>query len=198
MAGKVIVDKSEDTDDYEVSGSTLAEIWEDIKAKGPKDGGKDRAGYTTCTATTPKSAAFDGKVEPSKAKPGEQQASVWFKNAKMPLTCKIQLPKLKSDKGLSDAAKKEWKRFLAGVKKHEKEHVAESLKEAKKIAGELAALTGVGTDKDKAKAIKAAQADHAKKEKKDYSKAKLTERMDKVNKALDAGGHGPVLDLSIK
>jgi predicted secreted Zn-dependent protease len=197
MAGKVkLAEKSIKTSAYTVSGTTLAEIWADIQAKGPKDGGAARAGYTTCPVTTPQKVDFDGEVKEDK-KSGDQAATVWIKSAEVSIECTIQVPKLASDKDLSDEAKKEWKRFLTELVAHEAEHVKVSKAEAKKIADELGELTGSGSDKDKKKAIAAAQADFAKTLKSKFGGSTVDNRLKKVNAALDSGGHGPVLKTSI-
>jgi predicted secreted Zn-dependent protease len=196
MAGKVkLSEKGLKKSTYTVSGTTLAEIWADIQAKGPKDGGSARAGYTTCPVTTPQRVDFDGEVKENKK--GEQDATVWIKSAEVSIECTIQMPQLASDKDLSDAAKKEWKRFMTELVTHEAEHVKVSKAEAKKIADELGELTGTGSDKDKKKAIAAAQKDFAKSLKAEFGDSAVDNRLKKVNAALDSGGHGPVLKTSI-
>lgn len=200
MAGKVkLKKKGVKTTTYAVSGDTLAAIWESIKANGPKDGGKARAGYTSCPVATPSSFDFDFEVTDDPKKKGAKQAVATPKGGEVEIECTIQMPKLASDKALSDAAKKEWKRFIAEVEAHEKEHVAESEKVAQAVADQIGALRGTGSDADEKKAKKAAVADFVKNFKAGFSGADHPdERLKKANKALDSGGHGPVLDLTIQ
>lgn len=197
MGGKITVkENSSKMAPYNVSGDTLKDIWADIKAKGPKANGQDRAGYTTAPVTSPNSFNFDGKVKEDKKK-GEFYVEVWIKSATFTCSPTIEHPKLTSDKKLSDKAKKEWKRFMSELLAHEKEHVAETVKAAKKFCDELADLVGKGTDADKEEAKKKARADHDKQKTKSYTDAELQKRLDKANTDLDSGGHGPTLDISI-
>jgi predicted secreted Zn-dependent protease len=180
---------------YKVSGKTLAEVWDDIKAKGPKDGGKARAGFTTAPVETPDRLNFDNETTTNKD--GETEMTVWIKSAVIKMKAEIKMPKLASDKDLSDKAKKEWKRFMKELREHEDEHVDATEKEAKEIAKEFQELTGTGAGKDKKAAYKEAEADFIKNFKASFDGDKIQKRLEKVNKALDTGGHGPVLDTSI-
>ena len=198
MAGKVTVKQNKaSTKPYKVSGSTLAEIWTDIKAKGPKDGGKDRAGYTQAPVTSAKTFNYDGKVKQDKKK-NEYNVEVWMKEAAFTCDPEIQHPSLTSDKDLSAKAKKEWKRFYGELMSHENEHVTTTIEATKKFGAELIALVGKGTDADKEKAKEKAQEDWTKQRDKDkLDDAELKKRLKKANADLDSGGHGPVLDTSI-
>jgi predicted secreted Zn-dependent protease len=180
---------------YKVSGKTLAEIWDDIKAKGPKDDGKHRAGFTKAPVVTPDRLNFDSETTTNKA--GETEMTVWIKSAEIKMKAEIKLPKLASDKDLSPKAKAEWKRFMKELREHEDEHVETTEKEAKAIAKEFSELTGTGAGKDKKVAAKEAQADFVKNFKASFGGNEVDQRLKKVNKALDSGGHGPVLDTSI-
>ena len=196
MAGKVKVKKPKaTTSEYTVSGTTLAEIWEDIKRKGPKHKGKARAGKTTCPLSSG-SVSLEDEVEDDK-KSGEKVATARIKKFDLTMTCQIRIPKLASDAGLSDKAKKEWKRFLSELKSHEQEHVDVNHKEADAIAADAEALAGTGRHAEEKKAVKAARADFEKKFKAEFAGDKVDKRLEKVNDALDGGGHGPTLDTSI-
>jgi predicted secreted Zn-dependent protease len=198
MAGKVTLKKdSSKIDTYKVKGDTLADIWKDIQKKGPKDGGKSRAGFTKAPVKTPNKLGFDMKIEPDPDKPDEFVATVWIKSAKITLKPTIKMPKLASDKKLSAPAKKEWARFISELKSHEEEHVTATETEAKAVAQEMQDIEGKGTGKDKKKALKAAQKDFVKVFKAALGGTQLDDRLKAVNKRLDSGGHGPVLDTSI-
>ncbi len=193
MAGNVTA-KCETPKDkpYKVSGTTLEEVWKDIQKKGPKDGGKARAGYTTAPVTTPNSYNFE-EEEDTKAKPKTGEAwKVKAKKGEIKISPSIQIPDL-DDKDLSDKDKKTWATFLKGVKDHEQEHVDATTTEAEAIAKEISEIEGKGEGKDKKAAIKAATADWAKQFKALFDGGKLQKRLEKVNKDLDTGGHGPTL-----
>lgn len=182
---------------YKVEGKTLAEIWAEIEKKGPKDGGQARAGYTEAPFDSPAASAFDGETTPKEKDAPEYEATVWFKDAKITVTPTIKVPELASDKELSDAAKKEWARFVKELRAHEDEHVAATQKVLEEAAKEIAKLEGKGKGKDKKAAIKAAQDDHAN-QMKPYDQAKLDKLVKDANKKLDTGGHGPTLKTSIE
>ena len=197
MAGKITISKSATTfKPYTVKGATLADIWNEIQSKGPKDDGKRRAGYTEAPVVAPTQYAFDGKVKHNKSK-GEYEVEVWIKSGVFKMTATIEKPKLSSDKDLSAKAKKEWKRFMKALEAHEQEHVSTTEKEARKFADELLKLKGKAVDADKEKAKEAAGLDFNTQQGKNHTDAKFKERLKKVNKDLDKGGHGPVLDTSI-
>jgi predicted secreted Zn-dependent protease len=105
---------------------------------------------------------------------------------------------LKSDEGLSDAAKKEWARFMKELEAHEDEHVTEFGKEAKKIGTDIDDLSATGKGADKKKAEKDALNAYTKLFNKNFSEAENDKRLAACSDALDAGGHGPTLKTSIK
>ena len=198
MAGKVTLKKAATkVVTYTVSGGTLADIWKDIQKKGPKDGGKSRAGFTSAPVTTPNYLGFDKEVKPNPRKEGELEAKVWIKSAKITMKPQIKMPKLASDKKLSPEAKKEWARFMKELAAHEQEHVAATEAEAKAVAQEMQELEGVGAGRDEKTALKAAQKNFIKVFKAALGGTKLNDRLKKVNADLDHGGHGPVLNTSI-
>ncbi len=197
MPGKVTVKKGAiGKKPYTVKGDTLQDIWSDILKKGPKDprSGKKVAGYTDCPVKPPTKATYDGNTDQDK-KTGEYTVTVWFKAAELTMTGTIKMPKLASDKKLSAKAKQEWKRFMKLLIAHENEHVAVTEKAAKAFAADMQALTGVGVDIDKEEAKKKAGADLQTNR---QNLSSLQERLDKANKDLDSGGHGPTLKTSIK
>lgn len=178
---------------YKVSGTTLEEIWNDIQKKGPKDGGKARAGYTTAPVDTPSDYKFDEEEDPkAKVKDGEAW-KVTAKGGEVTVKPVIQIAELDSDKDLSDEDKKTWATFIKAVRAHEDEHVAATKAEAEAVAKEIGEIEGKGQGKDKKAAIKAATADWIKQFKAAFDGGKLQKRMKKVNEDLDTGGHGPVL-----
>lgn len=178
---------------YKISGKTLEEIWNEIAKKGPKDGGKPRAGYTTAPVETPNDYKFDEEQdEKAKVKDGEAW-KVTAKGGEIKVKPVIQIAELDSDKDLSDEDKKTWATFIKGVRDHEDEHVAATTKEAEAVAKEIGEIEGKGTGKDKKTAVKAATADWVKQFKAAFDGGKLDKRMKKVNEDLDTSGHGPVL-----
>lgn len=194
MAGKLTVKvETPKVTPYKVSGKTLEEIWKDIEKKGPKDGGKPRAGYTTAPVTTPNDYKFDEEQD-TKAKVKDGEAwKVTAKGGEIVVKPVIQIAELDSDKDLSDDDKKTWATFIKGVRDHEDEHVAATKKEAEAVAKEIGEFVGSGTGKDKKAAVKAAIADWVKQFKAEFDGGKLDKRLKKVNADLDTGGHGPVL-----
>jgi hypothetical protein len=68
----------------------------------------------------------------------------------------ITTPKLASDKGLSDAARKEWQRFLVFVGVHERGHADSYYGLAVKVMQDLSDMTGTGTGKTENEAKAAA------------------------------------------
>ena len=177
---------------YKVTGKTLEEIWNDIQKKGPKDGGKARAGFTTAPVVTPNDYKFDEEQDTkTKIKDGEAW-KVTAKGGEISVSPVIQIAELDSDKDLSDEDKKTWATFIKGVRDHEDEHVAATKKEAEAVAKEIGEIEGTGTGKDKKTAIKTATADWIKQFKAAFDGGKLDKRMKKVIEDLDSSGHGPV------
>jgi predicted secreted Zn-dependent protease len=178
---------------YKVSGTTLEEIWNDIVKKGPKDGGKPRAGYTSAPAETPNDYKFDEEEDP-KAKPKDGEAwKVTAKGGEIKVKPVIQIPELDSDKDLPDEDKKTWATFVKGVRDHEDEHVAATKAECEAVAKEIGELVGKGEGKDKKAAVKAAIKDWIDQYKAAFGGDKFPKRLKKVNEDLDTSGHGPVL-----
>lgn len=183
---------------YKVQGKTLAEIWADIQKKGPKDGGKSRAGFTTAPVNTPNSYKFDEEETDPAGKKGEVTWKVTAKSGELKMSPSIQMPELASDKDLSDPAKKEWARFLKELRAHEDEHVDATKTEAEAVATEIGEIEGIGSGKDQKAAVKKAIEDWTKQFRAKFDGGKLDKRLKKVNQDLDSGGHGPVLDTSIQ
>lgn len=198
MAGKVTVKAdAPKIAAYKVSGKTLAEIWEDIKKNGPKDGGKSRAGFTRTPVDLPNSYKFDEEENDKPKKKDDVEWKITVKSGEIKVGATIQMPDLDSDKELSEKAKKEWARFVKELKAHEDEHVAATTAEAEAVAEEITKLEGVGSGKDKKAALKVANAEFAKAFKAAFDGGKFEKRLKKVNEDLDTGGHGPVLDTAI-
>jgi len=183
------------TSAYSVAGATLADIWSDIQKNGPKHKGAARAGKTTCKINMDSSSS---KIEFDTTE-GKKEFEAEAKMTKGALSydCTIEQPKLKSDAGLSAAAKKEWNRFMAALVAHENEHVADFGTVATEIGKEIDDLTAKGKGTDEKKAEKAALTEYTKVFQKTYSEAENDKRLVASADALDAGGHGPTLDTSI-
>jgi predicted secreted Zn-dependent protease len=181
---------------YTVAGDTLEEIYNDLIAK--QIGGTDAVGDCTTKVTTPAISKFD---EEENKKPKKKDTVEYTLTAKsglvVELTGTITLPTLKSDKKLSDKAKKEWQRFLSELTAHEDKHVEAAWAVAQEIAEEISKLKGAGAGKDKDAAIKAATDDFVKQFKAAYGGDKVSKRVDKAHKALDAKGNTFKLDINI-
>jgi predicted secreted Zn-dependent protease len=177
---------SSSTRTYSVSGKSLDEIVKAMDKNGPKDPNDGSRYSGSCIGTLTiaigaKDFAFAARKDSS---PVEVTAS--FGSGGVGSSCVITLPALASDKGLSDAAKKEWTRFLAAVQTHEQGHVDAYFDEAKAIADELNKLAATGTGKDEKHArIAAAKALVALADK-SFSVAKLSDRAKASAKAYDA------------
>jgi predicted secreted Zn-dependent protease len=183
------------TNTYDVSGDTLADIWSDIQKKGPKHKGAVRAGKTICKVNMD---AASSKIEFTTTQGNKEfESEAKMTKGTLKYDCTIQTPKLKSDKTLSDAAKKEWARFMKELVAHEDEHVTDFGKEADKIGGEIDKLTATGKGADKKKAEKEALSAYTKVFTSKYSEAENDKRLAASADALDAGGHGPTLNTSI-
>jgi predicted secreted Zn-dependent protease len=183
------------TKTYNISGDTLADIWSDIQKNGPKHKGAARAGKTTCKVNMDSASSKIEFTTTQGAKEFESEAKMTKGTLKY--DCTIQAPKLKSDKALSDAAKKEWARFMKELLAHEDEHVTDFGKAADKIGSEIDKLTATGTGADQKKAEKEALNAYTKVFTTKYSEAENDKRLAASADALDAGGHGPTLNTSI-
>jgi predicted secreted Zn-dependent protease len=180
---------------YNVAGDTLADIWKDIQKNGPKYKSSARAGKTTCKINMDSSSS---KIEFTTTEKKEFESEASMTKGTLTYDCTIEAPKLKSDEGLSDAAKKEWARFMKELLAHENEHVADFGKAAAKIGKEIDDLTATGKGADKKKAEKAALTEYTKVFTKQYSDAENDKRLAASADALDAGGHGPTLNTGIQ
>src|SRR5262245_59958632 len=166
---------SVNTSSYGVSGSTLADIWTDIQKKGPKYKGASRAGMTTCTVNMDSSAS-EIEFTTTQGKTGFESEAKMTKGT-LTYDCAIKVPKLASDKDLSDDAKKEWTRFMKELVAHENDHVTEFGKEATKIGKDIDQLTAAGKGADEKIAEKAANTEFTKVFNKQYSKAEIDKRL---------------------
>lgn len=181
---------------YDVSGDTLAVIWADIVKKGPKTGGKDRAGLTKADGDINPNYSY--KVKHDKTK-GIFTCDLATTDVKVTLVnAEIHRPNLKTLKKLSAKAKTEWNRFYKLLMAHEKEHVTAMMAEMKALGGEVVKIKKTVKDADQQTAIDTAtkqwEADVTAK----IDKAKIDARLKKVNDGLDSkSGHGPTLNTAI-
>jgi predicted secreted Zn-dependent protease len=174
------------TSTYTVGGKTLADIVKDIDAKGPVDPNESKRYSGKCTGRLDlQLTAKDLDVQLSAGK-SPVEAVARLKSGSVTTSCAIVMPKLASDKDLSDAAKKEWKRFVEAVGKHETGHADAYFAEAQSLARELDKMTATATGKTE----KAAQAAAAKalleQLKATYGGSVLDDRMKASAKAYDA------------
>lgn len=197
MAGKITVKKpSISNKTYSVEGKTLEEIRNDMVKK--QIGGTDAVGDCTTKVTSPNISKFDEEQDKKFKGKGEQWIVTAKSGPEVTIDVTITLPVLKSDKDLSDKAKKEWARFLKDLTAHEDLHVAAAQGVADEIAEELTKMKGTGQGKDKDAAIKAAEADYVKQYKAAYGGTKVAERVNKAHEALDKKGNTFDLDDSIE
>ena len=198
MAGKFKVKKKTNpTKDNTVSGNTLEEIWESLRKNALAC--SDAVGMAETGIKTPKVTKFDEeKSKKGPKKKGNEAWTVAGKPGEVKLIITVTLPKLASDKNLSKAAKKEWKRFRAAVSAHEDLHVSVATKLAETIAQELTDMRGHGEGKDKDAAINAAVADYVKQYDKAYGGTKIAERVKKTHADLDSKGNTFTLDVNIE
>lgn len=140
---------------YTVNGKTLAEINAEIEKKGPTDPNESKRYAGSCRGEIAiRIAAADVEFETRPAG-GSVEAVAKLKGGSVTSNALITVPKLGSDKGLSDAAKKEWKRFLVAVGVHERGHADSYYALAVKVAQDLANMKGTASAANE-KAAKAA------------------------------------------
>lgn len=195
MAGSVTAAKPAISNKtYTVSGDTLEEIYNDLIAKQP--GGTDGVGDCSTPVTVPAVKKFDEeKNEKFKGKGLEEWTVTAKKGLEVETKVTITLPVLKSDAKLSKGARKEWARWLKELTAHEDLHVAEAVKVAEACAEELSAMKGTGQGKTKDAAIAAAVKDFVRKYDAAFGGTKVSQRIEKAHKALDAKGNTFTLDL---
>ncbi len=191
------------TKTYTVSGKTLDDINKDMMKKGPPDPNESKKYSGSCLGELVldiKGSDFDFATTDGSS-PIEITATL--KGGTLACNTTTTIPKLASDKDLSDDAKKEWKRFLSKVQVHEDGHADSYLKLAKTISDDLNGLSGKGTGPNERAAQAAAVKDLTDQIKKNYSgSGSLSERIKDDAKAYDAktkhgATQGAVLDTSI-
>lgn len=187
---------------YTVSGKTLEEINKDMAKKGPTDPNESKKFSGSCLGQIaidikPKDIAYE-----TKSAAGKFAAVARLEGGSVTSTAVITTPKLASDKDLSDAAKKEWKRFLVFVGVHERGHADSYYGLAVKVMQDLSAMSGTGTGKseNEAKAV-AAKALYEQITKK-YGGSAISDLVKADAKAYDAKNkhgesQGALLDASI-
>ena len=193
---------SNSTSSYTVAGKTLAEIVKDMAKKAPVDPNESKRYSGKCLGRLDLKLV-DNDLELTVTQgsdPIEVVASL--KSGSVSTSCEITVPKLGSDKGLSDNAKKEWKRFLSAVSAHEQGHVDAYFEEAKAVAAELDLLQASATGKTEKAARIAATGAMLKAVQKAFGGTTLDDRMKANAKAYDAKtrhgeSQGAALDGSI-
>ena len=141
---------------YTVSGKTLDEINKDMAKKGPPDPNESKKYSGSCQGK------LDIDIKPKdiehevKSSGGKFAAIARLKSGYITSTAVITTPKLASDKGLSDAARKEWNRFLVFVGVHERGHADSYYGLAVKVMEDMSGMSGTGTGKSEDEAKTAA------------------------------------------
>ena len=198
MAGKVkAVKGSVRKKGFSVSGKNLKEIWDDLKRNPLKS--SDAVGAADTLIDVGAIKDFDVEDdEYAVEKDGHVGVAITPKKGEVTMTTTITLPELKSDKDLSDKAKKEWARFLKELSRHEDEHVAKAFEVAEEIADELSNLRTQGSGKDKKAAQLAAEKAFAEQYKKWYGGSEVQKRVKKAHDDFDGRGNTFKLDTSIE
>jgi len=194
---------SASTRNYTVAGKTLDDINKDMLKKGPPDPNEGKRYSGSCLGELVldvKGSDFDFSTTAG-SDPIEVTATL--KGGTLTCNTTTTMPKLASDKDLSDDAKKEWKRFVSKVQVHEDGHADSYLKLAKTISDDLNTMSGKGTGKDERSAQAAAAKDlTAQITKKLSGSTSLSQQIKDDAKAYDAktkhgATQGAVLDASI-
>jgi predicted secreted Zn-dependent protease len=183
------------TSTYDITGTTLEEVYNQIQSKGPTIDGKHYAGSTKCVL-----AGFDEGYEfASEADNGKFKGASRFNKAKLKFDCVITLPKFDDyKKTLSKEDQKTWEAYYSGVVAHENEHVADYEAEVTRWAADIAAMRGEAEAKDEKKAEAAAKAALGKEFKAAFTPANNEKRLKATAKKLDGStGHGPVLKYTV-
>jgi predicted secreted Zn-dependent protease len=191
------------TKNYNVVGKTLEDINTDMMKKGPPDPNDKKRYSGSCLGELVldiKSGDFDFATTDGSS-PIEVTATL--KGGTITCNTTTTMPKLASNKDLSDDAKKEWKRFISKVQVHEDGHADSYLKLAKAISDDLNTVSGKGTGKDERSAQAAAAKDLTGQISKKLSGTNsLSQQIKDDAKAYDAKTkhgqtQGAVLDASI-
>ena len=187
---------------YTVSGKTLEEINKDMAKKGPPDPNESKKYSGSCLGKLeidikPKDIEYEVK-----SKDGKFAAIARLKSGYITSTAVITTPKLASDKGLSDAARKEWNRFIVFVGVHERGHADSYYGLAVTVMQDMSGMSGAGTGKSENEAKTAATKALYEQITKKYDGPKLSDLVKADAKAYDAKNkhgesQGALLDASI-
>lgn len=188
---------------YNVSGSTLDEINRDIQRRGPVDpnDGRRYSGVCSCTLDI-QLGSRDVQFETTPgSSPVEVTASVV--GGTVTSNCAITMPNLRSESGLSSAARAEWRRFLGAVEAHEQGHVDSYFPEAQRIAQALNGITATGTGRNETAAQRAAAQALNAQITREYSRSSLEGIANANARAYDArtrhgASQGATLDVTIR
>lgn len=183
------------TTTYDITGTTLEEVYNEIQSKGPTIDGKHYAGSTKCILT----GFEEGYELASETDKGKTTSYARFNKAKLKFDCEITLPKFGDyKKTLSKEDQKTWETYYDGVVAHENEHVADYEAEVTRWAADVAAMRGEAEGKDEKKAQAAAQAALGKEFKSAMSSANNEKKLKATAKKLDgSSGHGPTLKYTV-
>jgi predicted secreted Zn-dependent protease len=187
---------------YAVSGKTLDEIIKDMAKKGPNDPNESKKYSGSCLGKLeidikPKDIEYEVK-----SNGGKFAAIARLKSGYVTSTAAITTPKLASDKGLSDAARKEWQRFMVFVGVHERGHADSYYVLAVKVMQDMSAMSGAGTGNSENGAKTAATKALYEQITKKYGGSALSDLVKADAKAYDSKtkhgeSQGAVLDASI-
>ena len=187
---------------YTVSGKTLAEINKDIERKGPPDPNESKKYAGSCLGKLEIDIKPKDIEHEVKSKGGKFAAVARLKSGYVTSTAVIKAPKLASDKGLSDAARKEWNRFLVFVGVHERGHADSYYGLAVQVMEDMSGMSGTGTGSSENEAKTAATKALYEQITKKYGGSALGDLVKADAKAYDSKtkhgeSQGAVLDTSI-
>ncbi len=201
MGNKITVPNPKITT-YSVKGTTLQEVWDNIKKVGPKDPNDNKKVAALTETEIIISDRWDAEERGGKCLiSGQMESWVGAKNIAMTVTAAIKMPKLSGNK-LSKPAKKEWDRFIKKLEKHEREHQTVTAKLAKVMGDEIFKIQGVGVGDDEKKAFEAGKQDFITKYLAQFSGKKISERVTAEHKKFDkktnhGAKQGATLNLDI-
>jgi len=166
------------TTTYEVGGTTLAEVWQDIGAKGFREGATVHAGQAESSVGSPEVPVTPActRVPMTACEGGMGWECTASMNPAWTVETTITLPNWPGAAAACAKVKAEWERFLAALRKHEEGHDAVAQKALADAKPASPITSDVKQDCDKTKAIDAAMKDLA---------VKYEAELDRIQKAID-------------
>lgn len=188
---------------YNVSGSTLDEINRDIQRRGPVDPNEGRRYSGVCACTYEIQLGSRDVQFETTAGSSPLEVTARVVGGSVSANCAITMPNLRSESGLSSAARAEWRRFLGAVETHEQGHVTAYFPDAQRIAQALNEITATGTGRNEAAAQRAAAQALNTQITRQYGPSQLEDIANANARAYDArtrhgASQGATLDVTIR